>query len=314
MDLSEDSRALICLSARLGIGDIEPLRGKEIHLLQEALPTLGQIFQTPRSELIHKGISEELLERSISLVNRASGVMSSLVRLEEMGIRPVTLYDDEYPINLKKKLGSGAPQILFYSGDLTHLDSDGIGIVGSRNVDKDGLKAAEAIAQNAVKLGYPVVSGGAAGIDQAAMRSAVESGGVVVTSLGHSLVKGIEPPEAQRLLYEGQIMFLTPYGPEDHFSIGLVMGNNRIIYALSKTTVVVASEKESGGTWAGATEAMRKKFGHVTVWDGDGRGSGNDSLIGMGASRLSNPTDLPKILENIVEPTRRETYEQKRLI
>jgi predicted Rossmann fold nucleotide-binding protein DprA/Smf involved in DNA uptake len=72
------------------------------------------------------------------------------------------------------------------------------------------------------------------------------------------------------------------------------MGRNKLIYGLSDVTLVVASDHDSGGTWAGATEALRKRFGAVAVWDGPGAGPGNQPLIERGARRI---TAVEQLLE-----------------
>ncbi len=53
-------------------------------------------------------------------------------------------------------------------------------------------------------------------------------------------------------------------------------------------TFVVASEHERGGTWAGATEALKKDYGTVVVWTGPGAGSGNEPLVDLGAIPARN--------------------------
>ena len=49
-----------------------------------------------------------------------------------------------------------------------------------------------------------------------------------------------------------------------------------------------ASDLETGGTWAGATEALRRGFGAVAVWTGDGAGEGNPMLAERGAVPVSD--------------------------
>ncbi|MCP3934225.1 MAG: hypothetical protein GY708_02510 [Actinomycetia bacterium] len=44
----------------------------------------------------------------------------------------------------------------------------------------------------------------------------------------------------------------------------------------------MASDIESGGTWAGATEALRRRFGAVAIWTGEGSGEGNKALVDRG--------------------------------
>jgi predicted Rossmann fold nucleotide-binding protein DprA/Smf involved in DNA uptake len=55
------------------------------------------------------------------------------------------------------------------------------------------------------------------------------------------------------------------------------------VYALSESTLVVASDLEKGGTWAGAEEALKGDFAQVDVWTGEGATNGNAALVAKGA-------------------------------
>jgi predicted Rossmann fold nucleotide-binding protein DprA/Smf involved in DNA uptake len=78
------------------------------------------------------------------------------------------------------------------------------------------------------------------------------------------------------------------------------MGRNKIIYALADVTLVVCSDSGSGGTWGGATEALRRGFGRVAVWTGDGAGPGNAELVGRGATPVDDFDALTRL--DPVEP------------
>lgn len=69
--------------------------------------------------------------------------------------------------------------------------------------------------------------------------------------------------------------------------VSSAMERNKYIYASSKATVVVRSDKEQGGTWAGATECLKHKWSPVFVWDHK-EYAGNQKLIEMGAMPLSD--------------------------
>ncbi|MYC85655.1 MAG: hypothetical protein F4X18_09080 [Acidimicrobiia bacterium] len=74
------------------------------------------------------------------------------------------------------------------------------------------------------------------------------------------------------------------------------MGRNKLIYALSDVTVAVAADNGSGGTWTGATEAIRGDYCRVAVWRGSGEGPGNDPLERRGALPLTDTADLDQVL------------------
>lgn len=66
---------------------------------------------------------------------------------------------------------------------------------------------------------------------------------------------------------------------------------------LDHCTIVVAGEHETGGTWAGATDALRNGYGRVASWIGPGGGEGNSSLVRRGAFKLSEVSRLGGLLD-----------------
>ena len=67
---------------------------------------------------------------------------------------------------------------------------------------------------------------------------------------------------------------------------------SKIVYALSQVTFVVASDDGTGGTWAGAKEALDRGYAPVAVWMGEGAQDGNHALVRRGATPITDPTAL----------------------
>lgn len=88
-------------------------------------------------------------------------------------------------------------------------------------------------------------------------------------------------------LQRGDLCLLTPYGPNAGFSTGAAMGRNRLIYCLANYAIVVASDAETGGTWAGATEALKHGWVPVFVLTHDHMPAGNARLVGERCPALS---------------------------
>ena len=229
-----------------------------------------------------------------------------LERLERSGIRTFTVFDEHYPRHWLARLAAKAPPVLHAAGAVESLNTPGVGVVGSRNVLDAGAVVAERVAQCAANMNLPLVSGGARGSDQFAMNAALKAGGAVVGILADSLARKVKHPDVRRAIYDGNTLMCTPYGPNAPFNVGNAMGRNKLIYAQAALTVVVASDHGSGGTWGGATEALKKGYGKVAVWRGDGEGPGNDSLQERGAAPLSNPDDIQTLLHtNLANPASR---------
>jgi predicted Rossmann fold nucleotide-binding protein DprA/Smf involved in DNA uptake len=135
--------------------------------------------------------------------------------------------------------------------------------------------------------GMTVISGGARGIDQEAMRAAVSAGGNALGVLADSLERAIRERETQELMEYGSLCVITPYSPSQPFSVANAMGRNKIIYALADFALVVDSDFEKGGTWSGATENLRQGFVPLFVRESPGSGPGNQQLIRRGAVPLT---------------------------
>src|SRR5438093_8413760 len=92
------------------------------------------------------------------------------------------------------------------------------------------------------------------------------------------------------------------------FTVGTAMSRNKLIYALSRTTLVVCAEEDKGGTWSGAIEALQKQITTVAVWMGPGAGSGNAKLARRGAVEVQ---DVSGVLD--VATPRRSTVGEEQM-
>jgi len=207
-------------------------------------------------------------------------------RLSERGIDVLTRVDREYPSRLLNSLKHVAPPVLFVAGRRRLLDRGGIAAVGSRNIDESGQAFAEEIGRKCALNSLPLISGGARGADAMAMQSSVEAGGTAVGVLADSLERAVRGADLRDALESGNLALMTPYSPAASFTVGAAMGRNRLIYALADYAVVVSSEVETGGTWRGATEALKAKLCPVFVRTGDDSPAGNLELLKKGALAL----------------------------
>jgi predicted Rossmann fold nucleotide-binding protein DprA/Smf involved in DNA uptake len=67
------------------------------------------------------------------------------------------------------------------------------------------------------------------------------------------------------------------------------MGRNKLIYTLADYAVVVASDAEKGGTWAGATQALKAAWIPVFVLNHAAMPEGNKMLLQKGALKFPHP-------------------------
>ena len=247
-------------------------------------------------------LPQDLANRIAGLVDRATAVAFELDRLDQSGIKTLTIFDEHYPREWLARLGAKAPPVVHAAGSLDLLDTPGLGVVGSRDVSEAGGEVAKEVARLAARRGLPLVSGGARGVDQLAMDAAHEAGGAVVGILAESLSRKLKRPDVRRAVYDGSTVMCTPYSPDAPFSAGNAMGRNKLIYAQTALTVVVASDDGTGGTWSGATEALKHGYGSVAVWRGPGEGPGNERLQQQGATPVRSLEDIDAMLDGTDEP------------
>jgi predicted Rossmann fold nucleotide-binding protein DprA/Smf involved in DNA uptake len=179
--------------------------------------------------------------------------------------------------------------VLFYAGERALLDQPGIAVVGSRHLDEAGQACAQFVGEACGLSGLVLISGGARGVDTIGMTAALERRGTAVGILADSLEKAIRSPEYRAALQKGDLCLVTPYAPNAGFTVGGAMGRNRLIYCLADYAIVVASDVETGGTWAGASEALKHGWLPVFVLDHPQMPEGNRRLLQKGGLQFPHP-------------------------
>jgi predicted Rossmann fold nucleotide-binding protein DprA/Smf involved in DNA uptake len=248
-------------------------------------------------------IDENRLQK---LLGRGFLLSQVIERWQARAIWVVSRADAQYPRRLKARLREDAPAVLYGCGDLGLLESGGLAVVGSRHVDDALIDYTMSVGRLAARAGRTLVSGGAKGIDQAAMRGALEAGGKVCGVLADSLEKTTMNREHRNLLLDDQLVLISPYDPSAGFNVGNAMQRNKLIYALADTSLVVSSDLNKGGTWAGATEQLDKlKFVPVFVRSTGEPSRGLDALCKKGALPWPNPQDVDSFeaVFNVTKPS-----------
>ena len=280
---SDASLASLLLTQRLVEASVAPLKASEYWDLLEVVGDPGRLLGLAADETLRAtGLAADLSERVTRLLGAASTFAFALDEAEQAGMHVLASVDDDYPGVLRDRLGRGAPPLLYTVGDVDLLTRAHLGVVGSRDVDDAAALVAQGLGRAAVAAGWGVVSGAAKGVDRLAMTAALAADGVAVGVLADSLARTTRDADVRRWVTDGRLCLCTPYKPTAGFSVANAMGRNKVIYALSRATLVVTSDVEKGGTWAGAVEALRQRIAPVLVWAGDGQGPGNGPLIERG--------------------------------
>lgn len=319
--LTEDGQAILLLCSSLGCGDgpDEPAPFKLSEWNQLARKIQASSLKTPAGLLgkdadelaVALSLAPAEAERINRLFERGGAVAMMLDNLLSRGIWAVTRYDPSYPARLKESLKAQAPSVLFGAGDIRLLERGGVAIVGSRSLDEAGAAFTRELGRKTAAAGWAVVSGGARGTDRVAMDAGLQAGGVSVGVMADSLERTIRQADVREFLLDGRLVLVTPYGPDAGFSIGAAMGRNKVIYGLADFAVIVSSDHDKGGTWAGAVEALKGNWRPVFVRASDNAPRGNRELVKLGGvpfpeTELPAISDLPGWLGEHVQPRAHE--------
>ncbi len=108
--------------------------------------------------------------------------------------------------------------------------------------------------------GLSIISGGARGVDENAMVGALAQEGTVVGVLADSLLRAATSARFRPSLMNGNLALISPFNPEAGFDVGNAMARNKYIYCLADAAVVIAADKEQGGTWNGRSRESQARL------------------------------------------------------
>jgi DNA processing protein len=308
--LSQDGQVILLLTAPLMAGRTEPsadlLTPSEYRrlavFLRDAQRDPGDLLTAEADSLLRQcqGIVDG--DRMRRLLGRGFLLSQAVERWQARAIWVVTNADASYPRRLTERLKDIAPTVLYGCGDTTILATGGLAVVGSRNATPALLTYTERIGQLAAHAQQTVVSGGARGIDQAAMRGALEAGGKVVGILADSLERAALNREYRAPLMEGRLVLVSPCDPMAGFNVGNAMQRNKLIYALADAGLVISSDYQRGGTWTGAAEQLTKlRLVPVFVRSRGELGRGITELQVLGARPWPNPTNSAGLIRTLTQ-------------
>lgn len=236
------------------------------------------------------GYNKMDIDRINKLLDRSGSLSFELEKLGAMGIRVITRADNGYPKLLKTKLKGGCPPLFYYAGDLSLLECRTVGFVGSRTVGDEDTAFAETTVRKINEHGFGVVSGGAKGIDSISSAASLANGSFCIEYISDSFTRKIKKKEVISHIQDGRLLILSMAKPDAGFNAGMAMQRNKYIYAQSEATIVVKSDYNKGGTWGGATEALKKEYCPVLCRDHK-KYPGNMGLIKLGAIPIDDIWD-----------------------
>ena len=299
MTISSNTQAILLLTAPLIIGrgriDSDQLTVSEynqvVRWLRDNHREPADLLGPEAPEILQNFQSVVEVTRLQQLIGRGFLLSQALERWQARGIWVMSRADPEYPKRLKERLKESAPPVLYGCGDSSALDSGGLAVVGSRNGGQVLSEYAANVGGIAASAGRQLVSGAAHGIDLASMTGALMGGGTAVGVLANGLESASVERDNRNFLMDGRLVLISPYDPSSGFNVEHAMQRNKLIYALSDSALIVDSDYQKGGTWAGAVEQLENmRLIPVYIRSVGDPSKGLEALSQKGALAWPNPT------------------------
>jgi DNA processing protein len=217
-------------------------------------------------------------------------------RIAAAGIESICRCQSRYPIRLRAL--AGPPAVLHVAGGLERFlelaDEDPVAIVGARRASPYGLEVARSLGRGLARSGVTVISGMALGIDSAAHAGALSADAPTVAVLPGSAAA---PYPASRRALHRQIVAsgaaISELPPGASVWRWMFPARNRIIAALSASTVVVQAGSRSGSLLTvGFARSLGRPVGAVPGQISSPQAAGSNSLLARGAYIVRGPQDI----------------------
>ena len=313
--LSQDTLAVLLLCGsftRKADSEINPLTVTQYNRLshwlrqQELRP--GDLLSREGAVKLRQSVDHlPEAEEALKLLARGVAMAMALENWTNQGIWVISRSEVDYPGRFKDRLKQKAPPLLFGAGNTELLARGGLAVIGSRHADETALDFSRALGRRCAGEDMQVISGGAKGVDQEAMLAALEAGGKVIGILADNLGRATVSGKYRQAIRDGRLALISACAPEAGFQVGNAMARNKLIYALSDYALVVCTEVEKGGTWAGALENLKHNWVPLLVRAGDNISSPNQRLLQEGglpfdeAKVIASSGELQTLLQQALE-------------
>ncbi len=251
----------------------------------------------------------EKKKKSVDMTSfEASALCDSIEKAMRKGYGLITYIDKDYPEELKNI--AYPPPYLFTRGNKALLKYPvKAAIVGSRKATPYGMNVAADFAHELAENKVCIVTGGARGIDTAAVRGAMRCSMNVIVVVGTGIDVDYPPENAElfgKIEKNGGLIvseFPLGMGPlKENFPV-----RNRVMTALSDSLTVVEAAERSGGLISASHAIEQGKTVFAVPGNIDNPNSaGTNALLRDGASfALSGSDILYELMERIPESFRK---------
>ena len=270
--------------------------------LFDKFETVGSKWNDPKNKIT--------TDRLKYLLGRGLAMSLALEKWESADIWVIIRKSPQYPKRLIEHLKENAPALLFGVGNKKLLNSGGLAIVGSRSINDVDNKFTQEIAKKMALDGFNIISGGARGVDETSMLSALGAEGTAIGVLSNGLLSAAVSGKWRKYIKNNQLLLISIFYPDAGFNVGNAMARNKYIYCMSDAALVVHSGTK-GGTWTGALENLKKEYSLLWVKKTNDVEAGNKKIVEQGGCWYEESMDSSSFFARPKIESQKKSEEKK---
>ncbi|WP_338357713.1 DNA-processing protein DprA [Yeosuana marina] len=274
--------------------------------------TAEAVFKEKRQNLLKIDGIGSIVINDLFESNHHKAANDELNYIKKNQIKALYFEDEDYPEKLKHCIDG--PVLLFQSGNINLKQQHIISIVGTRKITTQGIAFCENLVEQLTIYNPVIVSGFAYGTDITAHKAALKHNLQTVGCLAHGLNQ-MYPKVHKKYVadIENNGGFFTDFCSSDVFDKNNFLKRNRIIAGLSEATIVIESAERGGSlVTADIANSYNRDVFAVPGRTSDSQSVGCNNLIKFQrAHLLSNPLDVPYILNWELEDTQKPSVQKK---
>ena len=293
--MNAKERGFLLLTSQLGDPKRKPLSVAQFRTLaaraaQMERPEISR--ELTAGDMIALGYDRKTAARIVGLLQgeRALDRYTSAGRKRDCF--PISRVSEDYPPQVRQRLGLDAPGCLWAKGDPALLKNPLVSLVGSRELALPNREFAESVGYAAAQQGITLVSGNAKGADRAAQDACLSAGGRVICVVADELEKY---PVRENVLYLSEDSFDLP------FTAQRALSRNRVIHTLGYITLVAQCGLGYGGTWDGTYKNLQRRWSPVFCFADESRASAELAQLGATAIQTEQLKDISGLQSDVCQ-------------
>jgi len=299
--ISQMTQAILLLTSNFSKNkevDVTPLNPSEwgyfAFWLHKNNLTPDDLLKTNFKEILQDWNDEKItIQRIEKLLHRGGALALAMEKWQRIGIWVINRSDSNYPKQLKKKLKTLSPPILYGVGNQKLLNKESMGVIGSKKISKENLIYAFNLGEKIANDGYTLLSNG---LLESAVEGTLNVGGSATIFLSNSLLKSSLSSFYRNALMDGSLVLVSSSSPESLYDSNSSIENNQYVYMQSSTTIII--ETKDKDIILSAKEALKNKSISLWVKEDSNLKSNGQELIQIGVKKLPNGFTEPIEVDN----------------